>query len=142
LLKPDALVRGLVGSIVSKFEAKGLKVIGLKMLPPDRKRLEQLYAMHRDKPFYSGLLVFMRKGPTIAIALKGPSAVAVVRSLVGATDFVQALPGTIRGDLAMSTRKNLIHAADSPQRAEEEIRMLFKGEEIIEWDSPLSEYLY
>ena len=142
LLKPDAAARGLVGETISRLERKGLKLVGLKMIKPDREKLERLYLMHRGKPFYEGLLEFMAKGPLVAVVVEGPRAVSVVRAMLGATDSAQAQPGTIRGDLAMSVRQNVAHAADSSERAEEEIRLLFKDDEIIDWDHPLSDYIY
>jgi len=142
LLKPDAVARGLIGEILGRFEKRGLTVVALKMMPPDRGRLEQLYSVHKGKPFYSELLDFMSEGPIIAMVLRGPSSVSVVRSMVGATKFSEASPGTIRGDLALSTTKNLVHAADSTETAEEEIRVFFEDNEIVSWDSPISKDLY
>ena len=142
LLKPDAAARGYIGKIVSRVERKGLKIVALKMMSPDKVKLERLYSMHKGKPFYQGLMDFMSKGPLVAMVVKGPSAVSVVRSMLGATNFAEAAPGTIRGDFAVSVRKNLVHAADSAERAEEEIHILFRDEEIVDWDHPLSDYLY
>lgn len=142
LLKPDAAVRGCIGEIVSRIERKGLKIIALKMVSPDKAKLERLYSMHKGKAFYQELVDFMSKGPLVAMVVKGPSAVSVVRSMLGVTNFAEAAPGTIRGDYAMSTGKNLVHASDSAERAGEEIRILFKDEEIVDWDQPLSDYLY
>lgn len=112
------------------------------MIPPKKEKLERLYSMHKGKPFHQGLMDFMSKGPLVAMVVKGPRAVSAVRSMLGATDFLQADPGTIRGDLAMSVGKNLVHAADSVERAEEEIRILLEEEDIVDWEHPLSHYLY
>jgi len=142
LLKPDAVARGLVGEVIGRLERKGLKIVGLKMTKLDSAKLERLYSMHKGKPFYEELSGFMAKGPIVAIVAEGPSAVSVVRSMLGVTDSAQAQPGTIRGDLAVSKGKNVVHAADSPERAEEEIRILFKDEEIVGWEHPLSDYVY
>ena len=142
LLKPDAVARGLVGRIIGRLEGKGLKIVGLKMTKLDSARLERLYSMHKEKPFYEELTGFMARGPIVAMVVEGPSAVSVVRSMLGVTDSARAQPGTIRGDLAVSKEKNVVHAADSPERAEEEIRILFKDEEIVSWDHPLSDYVY
>jgi len=142
LLKPDATLRGHIGDIVSRFEKKGLKIIALKMMSPDKAKLERLYSMHKGKAFYQELIDFMSSGPLVAIVVKGPNAVSVVRLMLGATKFTEAAPGTIRGDYAMSTGKNLVHASDSAERAEEEISILFKEDEMVDWDQPLSDYLY
>jgi nucleoside-diphosphate kinase len=142
LLKPDAVARGYIGEIVGRIERKGLKIIALKMMSLDKARLERLYSMHKGKAFYQELTDFMSKSPVVAMVVNGPSAVSVVRSMLGATKFAEAAPGTIRGDYAMSTGKNLVHASDSAERAEEEISILFKDEEIMDWDQPLSDYLY
>lgn len=142
LLKPDAVARGLVGHIITRLERKGLKIVGLKMTKLDAAKLERLYSMHKGKPFYEELTGFMAKGPVVAMVVEGPNSVSVVRSMLGVTDSAKAEPGTIRGDLAVSKEKNVVHAADSPERAEVEIRILFKDEEIVDWELPLSDYLY
>jgi len=142
LLKPGCLHRGLVGEIIHRFEAKGLKIIGLKMISLPKPKLEEFYSVHKGKPFFEGLIEFMAKGPLIAFVLQGPSCVKVVRDMVGATDFLEAQPGTIRGDYSLSIRKNLVHAADSPEAAANEISLLFDEDEIQEWSSPISDYVY
>jgi len=142
LLKPDAALRGHIGDIVSRFERKGLKIVALKMMSPDKAKLERLYSMHKGKAFYQELIDFMSSGPLVAMIVKGPDAISIVRLMLGATKFTEAAPGTIRGDYAMSTGKNLVHASDSVERAEEEIGIMFNEDEIADWDQPLSDYLY
>jgi nucleoside-diphosphate kinase len=133
LLKPDCVHRRLVGAIVQRFEQKGLRVAGLKLVQASRSLAEQHYAVHKGKPFYDSLLKFLTSGPTIALVLEGREAVTVARNLIGATDGAKAAPGTIRGDFALSVQNNLIHGSDSPQNAEAEVALWFKPEELVSY---------
>ena len=130
LLKPDAVQRGLVGSILSRFEAKGLSIVGLKMRTFDRSVLEQHYEVHKERPFYPNLVDFMSSGPVVAIALEGKDAITVVRTLVGKTNAREAAPGTIRADLAASIEQNVVHGSDSAENAAREIAFFFAETEI------------
>lgn len=132
LVKPDAVARGLVGRVLARFEAKGLKLAGLKLLRMSPELAEEHYAVHRGKPFHAGLLRFITSGPVVAACLEGRKAVEVVRRMVGATDAAQAAPGSIRGDLAVSNRFNLVHASDSPEAAAAELARFFSKEELAE----------
>lgn len=132
LLKPDAVARALVGRILERFEAKGLRPVGLKMLRVSKELAEKHYAVHAGKPFYPGLVRFITSGPLVAVCLEGRDAVAVARKLTGATDCAAAEPGSIRGDLGMSNRFNLVHASDSPETAAGELANFFSPEEIVE----------
>src|SRR3989344_3414419 len=129
LIKPDALQRGLVGEIVSRFEKKGLKVIGLKMIQLTDILLEKHYAHHKDKPFFKNLKSFMKSSPVIVMALEGQEIVEAIRIIVGSTRGAEADAGTIRGDLAM-TNQNLVHASDSLKTAEAEIKRFFRPDEL------------
>jgi nucleoside-diphosphate kinase len=131
LLKPDCVQRRLMGSIVQRFEQKGLRLAGMKFLQADRALAEQHYAVHKGKPFYESLLEFLTSGPTVAMVWEGREAVAVCRRLIGETDGAKAAPGTIRGDFALSVQNNLIHGSDSPQNAETEIALWFKPAELV-----------
>lgn len=142
LLKPDCVVRCLMGKLISRFEEKGLKVIGMKMLSPSRKQLEELYTQHREKPFYSDLIVDMQKAPVVAAVIEGRSAVDTVRKMCGITIGREAEPGTLRGDFSMSIRMNVIHAADSLAAAERELAIFFKPDEICRYDMPTAGYVY
>ncbi|MDG1492147.1 MAG: nucleoside-diphosphate kinase, partial [Planctomycetota bacterium] len=134
LLKPDAVQRGLVGSILSRFEAKGLSIVGLKMRTFDRSVLEQHYEVHKERPFYPNLVDFMSSGPVVAIALEGKDAITVVRTLVGKTNAREAAPGTIRGDLGMSFSNNLVHASDGEDTAKFELGLWFSDSaELSDW---------
>src|SRR5260370_17444908 len=117
LLKPDCVQRGLVGAIVQRFERKGLRLVAMKLVQPTRELAEAHYAVHKNRHFFETLLKFILSGPLVAVVLEGREAVAVVRNLMGPTDGTKALPGTIRGDFALSTQTNLIHATHLPANA-------------------------
>jgi len=142
MLKPDAVQRGLVGRILSRFEAKGLKIVALKLGRIDRASAERHYAAHRGKDFYEPLIRFVTSGPTVFLVLEGKGAVAVVRRMLGATLGADAEPGTLRGDFGMSNRFNLVHGSDSPETADREIAMFFRPEELIPWDPATRPWTY
>jgi nucleoside-diphosphate kinase len=125
LLKPDAVRRGLVGEILSRFEAKGLSIVALEQRTIDAAQADTHYAEHVDKDFYPPLRTFVTSGPLVVAVLEGDEAVDVVRALNGATDGRKAAPGTIRGDYSVSNRENLVHGSDSPESAEREIKIWF-----------------
>ena len=127
LIKPDAVRRGLVGEILSRFERKGLSIDVLVKREMDAELADAHYAEHVEKPFYPPLKEFMTGGPLVALILSGDSAIEVVRTLVGATDARKAAAGTIRGDFSLSNRENLVHASDSPDSAKREIALWFPG---------------
>jgi len=133
LLKPDCVQRRLVGAVLQRFERKGLRLAGLKLVQADRGLAERHYAVHRGKPFYEPLLNFLTAGPTVALVLEGREAVAVVRQIMGPTDGTKAAPGTIRGDYALSVQNNLIHGSDSPENAAAEIQLWFRPEEQVSY---------
>ncbi|MHB8573456.1 MAG: nucleoside-diphosphate kinase [Candidatus Dormibacteria bacterium] len=132
-VKPDGVQRGLIGEVVSRFERKGLKLVGLKMMQIDRPLAERHYAEHRGKPFYDGLVDFITSAPVVAMAIEGPDAVAQARALMGATSPVNAAPGTVRGDLAVEIGMNIVHGSDSPERAVQELALFFEAKELVEW---------
>jgi nucleoside-diphosphate kinase len=127
LLKPDAVRRGLVGAILSRYEAKGLTIVAMEQRTIDASIADQHYAEHVEKAFYPPLRDFVTSGPLVALVLDGDEAVEVVRVLNGATDGRQAAPGTIRGDFALSNRENLVHGSDSAESAQREIGIWFPG---------------
>ncbi|MBM4098078.1 MAG: nucleoside-diphosphate kinase [Planctomycetes bacterium] len=134
LLKPDAVQRRLAGELISRFERKGLTIVGLKMLQASKDLAEKHYSVHAARPFYQSLISFLTSGPTVAIALEGREAVAAVRGLMGLTDGVKSPPGTIRGDYAISIQNNLVHGSDSVDNAKAEIELWFKPEELTSWN--------
>lgn len=125
LLKPDAVRRGLVGDILSRFEAKGLAIVAMEQRTIDNALADEHYADHVEKDFYPPLREFVTSGPLVALVLEGDEAIEVVRGINGATDGRKAAPGTIRGDLSLSNRENLVHGSDSPESAEREIKIWF-----------------
>ena len=130
LLKPDAVQRALVGEIVGRFERRGLKLVGMKMLRVARSLGENYYAEHRGKPFFEPLMSYITAGPVVAMVLEGDGAVAAVRQMMGKTNSAEADPGTIRGDLALTIGRNVIHGSDSVETAKREISLFFKPDEM------------
>ncbi len=135
LLKPDCVQRRLIGTIMHRFERKGLRLAGLKLVQASRDLAEKHYAVHKGKPFYESLLQFLTAGPTAAMVWEGREAVAVARTLIGPTDGTKAPPATIRGDFAISVQNNLVHGSDSAENAAIEIGLWFKPEELVDYKS-------
>jgi nucleoside-diphosphate kinase len=133
IFKPDCVQRRLVGAILRRFEAKGLRVAALKLMQVDRALGEKHYAEHQGKPFFEGLIGFITGGPVVVGVLEGPEAIAVVRTMLGATNGVVAAPGTIRGDFSISKQNNLIHGSDSPESAQREIALWFRPGEAVSY---------
>ena len=133
LLKPDAIQRGLAGRIMSRFEQRGLKIVGLKLMRVSRSLAESYYAEHKGKPFYEPLMSYITSGPVVAMVLEGDGAVATVRKIMGKTNSAEAEPGTIRGDFALTIGRNVIHGSDSPESAKREIGFFFTPEELQEY---------
>jgi nucleoside-diphosphate kinase len=143
LFKPDTLQRSLAGTILSRFESKGLKIVGLKLRKFPRPLIEQHYSVHKERPFYSGLVDYMTSGPVVALALEGVDAIEVTRNLMGATNARKAAPGTIRGDLGMSFSNNLVHGSDSPEAAATELGLFFPdADELVDWTPSNLEWMY
>ena len=140
LVKPDGVQRLLVGRILARFEERGLKLVGLKLVRVDRSLAERHYAIHREKPFFEGLVAFITSAPLVAIALEGPKAIGIVRTMVGATRPHEAASGTIRGDLALETAQNLVHASDGPETAEGELRLWFASNELHAYDREIDRW--
>jgi nucleoside-diphosphate kinase len=134
LVKPDGVQRGLIGEIIRRLEARGLKLVALKLMRIDRPLATRHYAEHVGKHFYDGLLRFITSGPVVAMVVEGREAVTVVRSLMGATDPLKAGPGTIRGDLALDLGMNVIHGSDSSARAKDEISLFFRDDELLDYE--------
>src|SRR5829696_6267107 len=133
ILKPDAVQRGLAGEIIARFEKKGLQIVGMKMMTIPAQLAETHYEPHKGKPFYPGLVKFMTSSPVIVIALAGKGAIEIARKMMGKTFGSQAEPGTIRGDFGVSNSFNLIQGSDSPESAQRELELFFKGDELVEW---------
>jgi nucleoside-diphosphate kinase len=141
LVKPDGVQRQLVGRVLTRFEERGLKIVGLKLVQTDRTLAEAHYAVHREKPFFGGLVDFITSAPLVAAALEGPNAIAVVRAMNGATRPHEAEPGSIRGDFALETAQNLVHASDSPENAEAELALWFRPEELLGYEREVDRWV-
>lgn len=133
LVKPDGVQRGLIGEVITRFERRGLKIVGLKFLQVDRSLAERHYAVHKGKPFYEGLLAYISSAPVVAMVLEGPGAIALARQTMGATQPAEAAPGSVRADLAIEIGRNLVHGSDSAETAAYEIPLFFKPEELVSW---------
>ena len=143
LLKPDALHRGLVGPILERFERKGLRIVGMKLRQFSKDLLREHYSVHKERPFFAGLVDYMRSAPVLALALQGVDAISVARSLIGATNGREAAPGTIRGDFGMSFSTNLVHGSDGPESAQKELGLFFGDEgDLVEWTPATFEWTY
>ena len=141
MIKPDGVGRRLCGEVIRRYEAKGLRLVGLKMQIISQALAEQHYAEHVGKPFYAGLLQFITSGPTIQMVWEGSGAVDVVRKINGATDCRKADVGTIRGDLGLNTQNNVVHASDSPETAKREIALYFRDDELWHYSMPDAHWL-
>lgn len=133
MLKPGVLQRRLVGEVLSRFERKGLVLTALRLLCVDTATAELHYAEHREKPFYPSLIAYITSGPVVALAFKGENAISLVRTLCGSTRVEHAQPGTIRGDFALRTTTNIVHASDSPESAARELALYFSAQDFVEW---------
>ena len=133
LIKPDAVQRGLIGEIITRLEHRGLKIVAGKYITVTRDFAEKHYAAHVGKPFYNGLVEYISSSPLMALVVEGPEAIQAVRQTMGKTNPLEAEPGTIRHDFALVTSKNLTHASDSPESAQQEIALWFNEKEIFEW---------
>jgi len=142
LIKPDAVARGLAGEILGRFEQKGLKIAGMKMMQLDDAILTEHYSHLADKPFFPTITEFMSRLPVIALCLEGKEAVEVCRRLCGVTNSREAAPGTIRGDLGLSVQANLVHASDGPETAAAEVARFFKDHELFEYQAPMLDFQY
>jgi nucleoside-diphosphate kinase len=141
LIKPDGVQRQLVGRILARYEERGLKVVGLKLVQVDRRLAERHYDAHREKPFFGGLVEFITSAPLVALALDGPNAIAVVRAINGATRPHEAAPGTVRGDFALETGQNIVHASDGPEAAATELALWFRGDELLDYDRDVDRWV-
>jgi len=141
-IKPDGVERGHIGEIIRRYEQRGLKVVGLKLMVLDKSKAEEHYGEHNGKPFFGGLVSFITSGPIVALCLEGKNAVSIVRTVNGATNPKDAIPGTIRGDLAIDIGRNVVHGSDSPESAQREIKIFFNDNELLkDWKPSLSKWI-
>jgi nucleoside-diphosphate kinase len=142
LVKPDGVQRGLIGEIIHRFERKGLRLASIKMISLDDILLDEWYAHHKDQPFFPSLKTYMKSYPIVAMLWEGIDCVETVRKMIGITKARDAAPGTIRGDFAMSQQRNLVHASESSEIAEREIKIMFNDDEIFDWDKKDKIHIY
>jgi nucleoside-diphosphate kinase len=141
LIKPDGVQRLLAGRILARYEDRGLKLVGLKLIEVSRDLAERHYAVHREKPFFAGLVEFITSGPLVAAVLEGPNAISVVRAMNGATRPHEAAPGSIRGDFALETARNLVHASDGPETAAAEVALWFDPPELVVYEREIDRWV-
>lgn len=141
-IKPDGVQRKLVGEIIRRFEAKGFTLVGLKLMNVSRELAETHYGVHRERPFFSSLVEFITSGPVVAMVWEGDGVIASARKLIGATNPLNAEPGTIRGDLGVNVGRNLIHGSDAPETAQQEVSLWFKDEELVSWQPTLMPWIH
>jgi nucleoside-diphosphate kinase len=133
LVKPDGVQRGLIGQIISRFESRGMKLVGLKFIQMTNELAAQHYAVHQGKNFYDSLIEYIVSGPVVAMVWAGEDAIAAARATMGSTRPVDSLPGTIRGDFGMEVGRNLVHGSDEPENAKKEVALFFDKSELINW---------
>jgi nucleoside-diphosphate kinase len=141
-IKPDGVQRGLISEIIGRFEKKGFKLVGMKFMMVSRELAEQHYAVHKERPFFAGLVDFIISAPVVAMVWEGDGVVASGRKIIGATNPLTSEPGTIRGDLGVSIGRNLIHGSDAVETAQQEVALWFKAEELADWTSTVNPWLY
>jgi nucleoside-diphosphate kinase len=141
MVKPDGVQRGLIGEVVKRFEQKGFQLVSSKLMLITREQAEYHYEEHKGKPFYEGLVDFITSGPVFAMVWQGDQVIALARMLMGKTNTLDAIPGTIRGDFALHTNRNIIHGSDSPESAAREISNFFKPEEILDYKQIIQQWI-
>ncbi|WP_015784071.1 nucleoside-diphosphate kinase [Rippkaea orientalis] len=142
MIKPDGVQRGLVGEVISRFEAKGFTLVGMKLMQVSKELAEKHYDVHKERPFFKGLVEFISSSPVVAMVWEGDGVVASARKLIGATNPLTAEPGTIRGDYGVSVGRNLIHGSDAIETAQTEINLWFSSEELASWQPTMTPWLY
>jgi len=142
IVKPDGVQRGLIGQILTRFETRGFKLAGLKLMRITRELAERHYAEHQGKSFYESLVAFITSSPVVVGVVEGPNAIAMVRTMMGATNPANAAPGTIRGDFAISLSYNIIHGSDGTEAAQREVSLFFSPEELVELNRPNDTWVF
>ncbi|MEO0540520.1 MAG: nucleoside-diphosphate kinase [Cyanobacteria bacterium P01_A01_bin.105] len=142
MIKPDGVQRGLISNIISRFESKGFTLVGLKLMAVSRELAEKHYAVHKERPFFSGLVEFIISSPVVAMVWEGDGVVASARKLIGSTNPLEADPGTIRGDLGVTIGRNIIHGSDAIETAQAEIALWFTETELASWEPTVKGWLY
>lgn len=141
-IKPDGVQRKLVGEIIRRFEAKGFTLVGLKLMSVSRELAETHYGVHKEKPFFPGLVNFITSGPVVGMVWEGKGVIASARKIIGATNPLNAEPGTLRGDFGVDVGRNIIHGSDAPETAEQEIKLWFTEAELVSWEPSITGWIY
>lgn len=141
LVKPDGVQRGLMGEIIGRFEKRGLKLVGMKFIQMSQELAETHYGVHKERPFYNDLVSYITSGPVVAMVWQGKDAIAAARATIGATNPVQAAPGSIRGDFGMEIGRNLVHGSDSPENGEKEAGYFFTEDELVSWNRDADKWI-
>jgi nucleoside-diphosphate kinase len=142
IVKPDGVQRGLTGEIIRRFEQRGLRIIGMKFMRVDRALAEKHYAVHRERPFFSGLVEYITSGPVLVLALEGTNAIAAARNTIGSTKPHESAPGSIRGDFGLEIGRNLVHGSDSVENGQQEVALWFKPEELVSWQRNTDPWIF
>jgi nucleoside-diphosphate kinase len=142
IIKPDALQRGLVGDIISRLERRGLKLVAIKLMWIEPELASRHYAVHKGKPFYEGLIAYITSAPVVVMVWEGKKAIEIVRKTMGATNPIEAEPGTIRADFAVETSRNLVHGSDGPETAAFEISLFFREDELVTWTRDVKRWIF
>lgn len=142
IIKPDGVQRGLIGEVLARFERRGLKLVGMKLMTIPRELAERHYSVHQGKPFYAGLVDYITSGPVVVGVLEGPRAISVTRATVGATNPAEAAPGTIRGDFGLEIGFNMIHASDAPDTAVREVSLFFQETELASYTRDIDRWIH
>lgn len=142
MVKPDGVQRGLIGEIISRFEAKGFQLVGAKLMSISEELAESHYEEHKERPFFPDLVQFITSGPVFAMVWQGEQVIATARQMMGTTNPQEAAPGTIRGDFGLIVSKNIIHGSDSVQSAEREIKLFFQKDELVEYSKLINNWIY
>jgi len=141
IIKPDGIERALIGPIVTRFEQRGLKIVGLKMVQVSDKLAREHYAIHEGKPFFEPLIGYITSSPVVVMVLEGPDAIQIARNTIGATKPVEATPGSIRGDFGMMVGRNLVHGSDSPENAAAEVALWFDTSELVAYERDVDRWI-
>lgn len=142
IIKPDGVQRGLVGDIIQRLERRGLRLVGMKFMQISKELAGKHYEVHKERPFYQGLIDYITSAPTVVMVWEGTSAIEVVRNTMGATNPSQAMPGTIRGDFGLEIGRNLIHGSDGPDTAKFEVELFFDKDELVEWKRDTDQWIF
>ena len=141
LAKPDAVQRGLIGEVISRFERRGLQIVGMKLMQVSTELAREHYGEHAGKPFFNGLVEYITSTPVVAMVIEGPNAVEICRATIGATNPVKAAPGSIRGDLGIQVGRNLVHGSDSPESGKRECALFFKESELVSYERTVQRWI-